>query len=299
MKVSVAIPTWNGIEALRQHLPSVLAGAGEVGAEVVVCDDGSTDGTPEALAREMPEVRVVVRARNGGFAPAATDAVGACGGDAVLLLNNDMELHRGALPALVGALGADAELFAVVPSIVRVGTGVEESGTRLLFRRGVVATDLGAPPGAAPAYACGGAMLVRAAAFRALGGFDPLFAPFYWEDVDLSYRARKRGLRLARVLDARVAHDHGRTIGSRFARADVARIYERNRLLFTWKNVTDGGPWRRHLAALPLKLAWDLVAHPDFAHGLRAALRLRREVAGRRRTERLEALVPDRQLLEA
>ena len=117
-------------------------------------------------------------------------------------------------------------------------------------------------------------MAFRREEFLTLGGFDPLFSPFYWEDVDLSYRARKRGRRIVQVEDARVDHDHGRTIGARFSRAEVATVYERNRLLFTWKNLTDPGLWRAHLAALPAKTLWDIVAHPAFVRGLGRAPRV-------------------------
>jgi GT2 family glycosyltransferase len=297
-RLSFAIPSWNGADALEAHLPSVLEAAARTGgAEVVVADDASTDDTADRLRRAFPEVRRVPRRSRGGFAPAANAAVAAARGEMVLLLNNDMEVAPDAAALLVEALDADPRLFAVVPSIVRSGTGEEEAGTRLQFRRGTVATALHPSLGLPPAYACGGAMLVRKADFSALGGFDPLFAPFYWEDVDLSYRARKRGRTLACVPRARVVHDHGRTIGARFTPHAVSRVYERNRLLFTWKNLTDGDLWARHLALLPVKALWDVGAHPVFVKALGDAVRLRRQVASRRAGERSEAGVADRALL--
>lgn len=297
--LSLVLPSWNGWEALRAHLPSVLRAAQTFGsAEVVVCDDGSDDGTPARVTRAFPRARVVRRPRNQGFAHAANDAVFAARAPRVLLLNDDMEVHPETPGLLVAALEADPGLFAVVPSIVRVRTGEEESGTRLRFRRGMVSTSIGSRNDVPPAYACGGAMAFRKTDFVALGGFDPLYAPFYWEDVDLSYRARKRGRTLARVLPARVDHDHGRTIVGRFPLPAISRIYERNRLLFTWKNVHQGRIWRRHLAALPVKALWDLAAHPAFATGLRDAWRLRDGVAARRKIEHIEGTVPDACLLE-
>jgi GT2 family glycosyltransferase len=214
-----------------------------------------------------------------------------------VLLNNDMEAREDAFALLAAALEGDPSVFAAVPSIVRTATGEEEARTAIVLRRGVVSTTLDAPPGRDPAYACGGAMACRRGEFERLGGFDRLFAPFYWEDVDLSYRARKRGRRILHVPDARVDHDHGRTIGARFSRGEISRAYERNRLLFTWKNLTDPGLFRRHLAFLPAKTIWDLAAHPAFVVGLRDALGLRREVAQARMKERAEATVADRELL--
>jgi GT2 family glycosyltransferase len=296
--LSVVIPSWNGRALLEEHLPGAIgAVAGIAGAEVVVVDDASTDGTGDGIAARFPAVRVVRRPGNGGFGPAANDGVAASRGAVVLLLNNDVSLPAGAAELLARALSSSPEAFAVVPSIVRRATGEDEALTRIRFRWGVLSTSLGGKAGADPDYACGGAMAFRRAEFLALGGFDPLFAPFYWEDADLSYRARKRGRRILHVADAKVIHDHGRTIGERIDRRRVLRIYERNRLLFTWKNLTEPAAWRKHVTLLPLKLAWDLAAHRSFVLGFRDAWALRREVAPLRRRERDESVIEDRELL--
>src|SRR4030095_3826855 len=87
-------------------------------------------------------------------------------------------------------------------------------------------------------FACGGAAAYDRSLWVALGGLDPLYAPFYWEDVDLSWRARKRGWRIVHVPASVVHHEHSATIGSRFDARRVRIVYERNRLLFQWKNLT-------------------------------------------------------------
>ncbi|HEX5044648.1 MAG TPA: glycosyltransferase [Candidatus Polarisedimenticolaceae bacterium] len=295
---AVAIPSWKGAALLRRHLPSVLAEARLSGASgVVVCDDGADAETAAVIAADFPSVRLHVRPERGGFSRSATDAVIAAEAEIVVLLNNDMEVHAGCFGALVAPFGRHPNLFAAVPRIVRSATGLDEAHTRLHFRRGVVATSVGGDPSRAPDYACGGAMAVRRSVFLELGGFDPLFAPFYWEDVDLSYRARKRGMEIAFVPEARVDHDHGATIGGRFPRAEVSRVYERNRLLFTWKNLTDPGLFRRHLAGLVPKLLWDVAAHPAFVRGALDALARRAEVSASREAERRQARVSDRELL--
>ncbi len=294
--MSVVIPSWNGRALLEEHLPSVLEAAAGL-AEVIVSDDGSSDDTAETIPLRFPSVRVVRRQRNGGFAPAANDGVAAAGGDVVILLNNDVAVPAGTFDRLAAALLADPGVFAAVPSIIRSGTGDDEALTRIRFRSGVVSTMTGGDPDADPAFACGGAMAFRRSEFLALGGFDPLFAPFYWEDVDLSYRARKRGQRIVRAAGARVDHDHSRTIGKRVDRQRVLTIYERNRLLFTWKNITDPALWRRHVSLLPLKLTWDLVAYPTFVRGFRDAWALRPAISPARRREQTEATIGDRELL--
>lgn len=297
--LSVVIPSWNGARNLEDKLPSVLMAARVAGdAEVVVADDASRDDTADLLARRFPGVRLVRRETNGGFALNANAGIAAARGRVVLLLNNDVAVRPDAAQRLLEALDVDPGTFAVVPSIVRVRSGVEEALTRIRYRRGVVSTAIDGTPDRPPDYACGGAMAFERERFRSLGGFDPLFGPFYWEDVDLSYRARKRGGTIRFVASARVDHDHGSTIGVRFERRRIVRVYERNRLLFTWKNLHDRPLWRAHLALLGPKLAWDLVAHRAFVAGFADALALRRRIFAARRAERAASVVADRELLK-
>jgi len=295
--LSIVIPSWNGLELLRRHLPSAIRACQEMGrAEVIVVDDGSEDDTATHIAREHPQIRIVRRASQGGFSVAANAGVAASRAPAIVLVNSDVEMLEGAIPPLLEAIH-DPCVFAAVPRILRVGSDVDESKTVLRFRRGTVSAGAGGRDGSVPAYACGAAMAFRREAFEGLGGFDPLFSPFYWEDVDLSYRARKRGLGIVRVAAAAVLHDHNRTIGSRFGRDSVATVYERNRLIFTWKNLTDAGLFVRHLVALPAKLLWDSIAHRSFVRGFSSALPVLREIASRRDLERRQSKVRDRELL--
>lgn len=296
--MSIVIPSWNGREILRTHLPSVLRAAEAAGdAEIVVADDNSTDGSELMLATEFPKVRIVRRPWNGGFAWAANDGVAAARGRNVFLINNDIELTESATRLLSARLGAHPTLFAVVPRILHATSGQNQASTRLRFRRGTFETRIVGSETDSPHYASGAAMAFRREDFLALGGFDTLLAPFYWEDVDLSYRARKRGRGVAMISEACVYHDHDKTIGQHFKDRARSRIYERNRLLFTWKNLTDPVLWMRHIAVLPPKCLWDLLAHRAFLLGLRDALRLRERVQRLRANEVLESVVTDRLLV--
>jgi GT2 family glycosyltransferase len=297
MRVSIIVPTFGSAELLARHLPAVCAEALEIagGAEVVVVDDGSPGGGREiaAVAAALgPPVRVVRREENGGFAAAANDGVAAAIGECVLVLNDDMRVEPGCVAALLGAVASRPDLFAVTPVILNLAEGFVESTTALRYHRGVFDVVLpgraGAPPAAAGelrgiAFACGGALLCRREEFLALDGFSLLLAPFYWEDVDLGWRARRAGRAIAECGDARVLHEHARTIG-RLAPARVRRVYERNRLLLTWLHLAGAGAWARHLLWLLPRTLAALARRDAAAAALPLALaRIAAVAAARRR----------------
>jgi len=294
--VSIVVPSRNGWWLLDRNLPFLLAAVQEVGSgEVVVVDDGSEDATATHLAESPPELRLVQRHRQGGFPVAANHGVQAARGEYIFLVNNDVVVPRGVVGTLLEEL-RDPKVFAVVPGISRTSTEVDESRTRLFFRRGLVVTTFWAGE-QEPDYACGAAMCCRRSDFLALGGFDPLYVPFYWEDVDLSYRARKRGFLVKRVKEATVFHAHSQTIGAIKDRSFVQKVYERNRIFFMWKNLTDPALWKRHLAWLPVKVVWDLIVYRDFVYGLAGALKGLGDVARARLREKSESVLTDSQLL--
>jgi GT2 family glycosyltransferase len=297
MRVSIVVPTWNGAELLARHLASVRDEAAEVagGAEVVVVDDGSDSGGSE-VARIVREVgapaRVIRRERNGGFAAATNEGAAGALGQHVFFFNDDMRPEPGCLAALLAALEARAELFAVTPLVLNLAEGFTESTTAVRFHRGVFDAVLPGRSGAAPlaagelrriAFPCGGALLCRRDELLALGGFSPLFAPFYWEDVDLGWRARRAGREIAECGDARVLHEHARTIG-RLPPSRVRRVYERNRLLFTWLHLAGAGAWVRHLLWLLPRTLAALARNDAAAAALPLALvRIAAVAAARRR----------------
>lgn len=99
-------------------------------------------------------------------------------------------------------------------------------------------------------YAIGGAMLLRRGEFLDSGGFDPLFEPFYWEDVDLGWSAWRAGRRVLYAPEAVVEHHHRGTIKTRIQADLVRAMIEKNRLLFQWKHLDEPGLIEEHLQAL-------------------------------------------------
>ena len=261
-KVSVAILSWNG----RRHLETCLAAlAGQdapgVAWEVLVLDNGSTDGTAEWLRRAHPAVRLLASPVNLGFCAGNDRLVAAAAGDAVAFLNNDTRPERGWLAALVEALAAAPADVAAVS-----GRIVDWEGERLDFGRGVMTFDghafqldfrrplaLARVPEAGEElfFACGGNMLVRRASFLAAGGFDEEYFA-YLEDVDLGWRLWAGGERVLFEPAAVVRHRSNAT-SDLLGLYNRGFLFERNAFLTAYKNY-EPGLWERMMPALLLTI---------------------------------------------
>lgn len=311
MNVSIVIPTWNGRHLLERFLPSVVRAAEVYRAasgaevEVIVVDDGGTDDTPYWLALEHPgAVELLMRKHNEGFAHACNTGFAHARHPVIVLLNNDVEAAENAIAPLVGHF-ASPDVFAVAALTTNLETG-EASGVGKIgsFSRGFLRVHASyCPPegahGEFPSiFASGGAAAFSSDGLRALGGFDTLYAPFYWEDVELSYRAWKRGWRVLFEPRSRVRHQVSSTIGKTYRRGEVRAIEHRNRLLAHWVNLHDPKMWRGHL----LQVALLLVAAPfrldgAFVSGFLQALGRRHQAMARRSEEAAAAVRSDREVL--
>lgn len=313
--VSVVIPSWNGRRLLERFLPSVVAAAerrvAEGGSvEIVVIDDGSTDGTEAWVAARAGAcpvpLRLVRHEENLGFGAAANRGVADAKLPFVWLLNNDVEVDGDAIGRLARAFDDDdPQLFAVHSRMVdlaanrEVGTGKMGGFARGFLR--VHRSFLPRPSAPGPfwsLFATGGSAIFRRSHFLSLGGFDLIFAPFYMEDVELSYRAWKRGLTVRFEPLSVVRHQFSSTIGPRAGR-QVERISQRNRLIFNWVHVHDG--W--FLAAHTWWLLVLLVSAPftmkiGFLQGFADALLRIPRIRSRRREERVRAVRSDRNVLQ-
>jgi GT2 family glycosyltransferase len=199
--VSVVIPNWNG----RRWLPACLGAIERQGLaphEVIVVDNGSTDGSRAYLAAEHPGVRVVALERNTGFAHAANRGIADSHGEFVALVNTDVELAADWLARMVHALGSDPHAAAVAckmlsledPAIVYdAGDVLRRDGA--CEQRGRFGRDDGRWEEPGEVFgACAGAALYRRDVVLGLGGFDERYFA-YLEDVDLSLRLRLAGWR--------------------------------------------------------------------------------------------------------
>ena len=247
VRVSVVIVTWNGIDLLRQFLPSVLA-TDYPDLEVVVADNASDDGTAEWLAAEHPGVAVVRHSENLLFAGGNNRALAAATGEVVCFLNNDVEVPPGWLGPLVAAL-AEPGVVAVQPKLLQHGDHgrFEYAGASggfldaygYPFTRGrifdTMEEDRGQYDDARDVFwATGAALVVRRDAFEAAGGFDESFG-MHMEEIDLCWRLQRLGGRV-RVEPASEVYHLG---GASLPRGDARKMFYnvRNGLVMLAKNL--------------------------------------------------------------
>jgi GT2 family glycosyltransferase len=197
--VSVVIPNWNG----RRWLPGCLAAlaAQERPADqVIVVDNGSTDGSLEYLASSHPDVFVIPLAWNTGFAHAANVGVRAAQSELVALINTDVELAPDWVARMERRLVADPRAASVACKMLSLDSPevVYDAGDVLrrdgaCEQRGRFERDRGDWDQPGEVFgACAGAALYRREGVLALGGFDERFFA-YLEDVDLALRLRLAG----------------------------------------------------------------------------------------------------------
>jgi GT2 family glycosyltransferase len=246
---SVVIPNWNGRDLLEKYLPPLIAAmSGNDANEIVVVDNGSSDGSAAFVRNRFPQVKLLALEENLGFGGGSNAGFRAATNDIVVLLNSDMRVDCDFLAPLLAAF-TDEKVFSVScqiffsdPAKLREETGL----TQGWWDRGSLRVRHRIDDAIREPYPCfyggGGSCAFDKRKFLELGGFDPLLAPFYLEDTDLGYLAWKRGWKVLYQPDSIVYHEHRGTIGKRFTDAQIQAVLKKNFLLFSWKNIHE---WSR------------------------------------------------------
>jgi GT2 family glycosyltransferase len=296
-RAAVVIPTWNGLSILETALSS-LARQTLPAAEVIVVDNGSTDGTTAHVRERWPEVSLVVLEGNRGFAAAVNAGVAASSSEYVALLNNDMELDPEWLATLVAALDGDPRAGSAASKLRMLrepelldGAGDLVTWYGATWRRGHGEPDRGQydEPGVV-ASPCAGAALYRRRALEEVGGFDERFFA-YLEDADWGLRAQLAGWRCLWVPSAVAYHLGGATsrrmgdleteLIARNTLALVLKSWPLSRLVM-WSPVV--AAYQAYVLIRAIRAGtWNAVLRGWGAaiRGLPATLRARREVRAR------------------
>jgi O-antigen biosynthesis protein len=224
--------------ACLMSIRECLSGS-DVGIEVVILDNGSTDLTSDLLAR-VRGAKIIRKSENLHFLRGVNLATVGARGRAILLLNNDAQLFPGSLEAAADTLESAADIGAVGARIILPDGLVQEAGS-IIWRDG---TCVGYGRGRSPNdpevmfrrdvdYCSGAFLLTRRELFERLNGFDECFVPAYYEEVDYCVRLWQAGFRVVYEPDAVIMHYE---FGSASSSDEALSLQSRNHRLFYQKH---------------------------------------------------------------
>lgn len=298
MNLSIIIPNYNGEDLLKKNLPIVLKAVkkykkGKV--EIIIPDDPSTDNSEEVIKDFIANITdknitgktISNKDKNqAGFSKNVNRGARLATGDILILLNSDVAPREDFLDALlphftdpgVFAVGCMDESIEDGQKILRGrGIGRWERGF-LLHARGNIDSDN-------TLWAGGGSSAFSKKIWDKIGGLDEIYNPFYWEDIDLSYRALKSGFKIIFEKKSKVIHEHEKgAIKTTVKNLKIKKIAYRNQFIFVWLNITDKDLFLSHLLWLPYNLLTALLRKDGiFFSGFFAALKKFSEVWKKRK----------------
>ena len=253
-KISVIIPNYNGKNLLAENLPKVIKNCPN--CEIIVVDDASSDDSVEYLRKKFPQVKVITNERNFGFAKTANKGVETASGSLVALINSDVAPRKNSVTT-VSSYFDDPDVFAAglcdlsheENRIITRGRG----GAK--FKRGFVEHFAISIKRGETFWVSGGSGVFDRQKFLDLCGFYSIFSPFYWEDIDLSFRARRKGYKCIFEPDAQVDHFHEKgAIKKSRSPFFIRMVAYRNQFLFVWKNIDNYFLIIQHILWLPYNI---------------------------------------------
>ena len=300
--ISLVITNWNGKDLLRECLPSILKAVAFDSKrlyEIMVVDDCSTDDSLKILEEEFPNVNRVKTPVNMGFQKANNYGIKQSDSRLVMPMNNDIKLDEDALFHLAehfeqgSVFSVSGKFFGFDGKTFLYGNrgGYFKNGHFYLYEKEP-------DDNSQTLFACGGAFMVDRKRYLELGGFDNLYHPLYYEEIDLSYRALKRGWEVCYEPKSIAYHKVQSTITKQEKKRSIELISARNNYLFVWKNILDPSFTLQFIFFIPLFLIRDLfklksrfwVAFFMAIKRMPAALKSRKE-------EKRETLISDHEIL--
>lgn len=262
---SVIVPNWNGKKFLKVCLDS-LGEQSFKDFEVIVADNGSTDGSVEFIGEHFPEVKLVGLESNRGFSVAVNEGIKQAESEYIALLNNDTETDPRWLAELVDALEKNPDAGLAASRILFMQDRDRVNSLGIEYRFDGTTADIAYGMRDSQNFqkereifgACSAAALYRKALFDDIGMFDEDFFA-YAEDVDISFRAQLKGYRCIYVPTAVVYH-HGSATGVRHSPFNEYHV-RRNEVWVLAKNMPDG-LLKKHKWKIILGQFWIVLKSP-------------------------------------
>lgn len=272
MTISVIIPNYNGREILEKNLPLVIKNCR--GAEIILVDDASTDDSCNLVRQKYPGIKLIIKKENTGFSSTVNLGVQYAKGDLVVLLNSDVYPKKEFLKVVLPHFDSK-DVFAVglLQESIENGKIVLRGRGKAEFKRGFLIHQRGEADKTDTFWVSGGAGVFRKSIWETLGGLNEIYDPFYWEDIDLCYRALKSGYRIIFEPKSTVVHEQEvSSIRSKYTKGIIKQIAYRNQFYFVWLNISDCLFLCQHLIFLPFHLARSIFsADVEFFRGFCSA----------------------------
>ena len=284
MKIDILVLNYNGKSLMEAYLPSIVEAADESfnDCDVYVVDNLSTDGSVEFLKEKFPSVKVVVAKENRVLC-SYNEVVNGLDSDVVIFLNNDMKLELDFVDHLAKHFDEQDVMF-VAPRLMNFDNTYNGGRSYLELKNGAIRMSVDEEnfmqPGATHAISTGA---FRRKAFVELGGFDDLYLPGIWEDVDICFRGLSLGWKGVYEPKSLLWHDESTTFHREYGKKGKMKIAHRNMFLFTWKNITDKKILAKHFAlTLPRVIGLSLRGDTECLEGFLQAMKFIPKVMGKR-----------------
>jgi GT2 family glycosyltransferase/SAM-dependent methyltransferase/glycosyltransferase involved in cell wall biosynthesis len=247
-EVSLIIPLYAHAELTRACLRSIREHTTRIRYEVILVDDEADDETRRLLADEVRGAKTLRNEKNLGYLRSMNRGASVARGKWLVLFNNDTEVTRGWLEAMLDCANSAPDVGVVTPKFIYPDGSLNEAGG-IIWRDG---TGVNYGRGDQPDlfqyeyrretdYGSAAALMVSTELWKNIGGFDERYLPMYYEDADLCFDARERGLRVLYEPGAVIVHHEGATAGND-TETGHKRFQEQNRPKFVAK-------WRHRLEA--------------------------------------------------
>lgn len=296
---SIVILNWNGAYLLQQNMPALIDAVAAAGGnhEIILVDNGSTDGSIEFMRQNYPGVKILPLPVNMGLVRGYN--LGSCfaSHNIVVHLNNSVRVNPDFLRYMLPHF-ENRQVFAVHPKLVSLDGTIEAELSyasfedKMIYPRQPHAFQPDADHFKAPCfsmYAPGGCSAYDRNKFWLMRGNDEIYSPFHWEESDLSYRAWKRGWEVIFEPRSIGYHNVHATIG-KMDQLQSMQLYFRNWLIFNWINLTDHDMLAEHFAHLGKFVHLEPMRRVTFSQALPYMI----NILNRRRWERPHQVLTDR-----
>lgn len=244
-RVSIIIPVYNQYALTIQCLNTIKMNAGIDDYEIIIIDDCSTDETVN-IKDFVSGITVIRNEENLGFLGNCNKAAKVARGKYIYLLNNDTKVLRGAIKELVETLDADQAVGAVGSKLVYPDGRLQSAGAKVLQKGRVHNLGEGYNPLEDKYnkllevdYCCGASLMVRKNLWDDLNGFDERFSPGYYEETDLCFRIRQKGLKILYQPKSEIIHITSQTFSER---ASILLRKNRDKFYKKWEKVIETKP---------------------------------------------------------